>query len=263
MDKQEILEINRRAWDEQVRKKNRWTLPVTPGQVAQARIGNWQVLLTPQVPVPAEWFPEMKGLKILALASAGGQQGPIFAAAGADVVVFDNSGAQLEQDMMVADREGLELQTIQGDMMDLNCFSDEAFDLIFHPVSNCFIPDVIPLWQECNRVLKPGGRLLAGFNNPVMYLFGDVAYGYPENLEVRFKIPYSDLESLSPEQMKKGQNMGFPLEFGHTLQDQLGGQLQAGFVISGLYEDRNLHQDCAISEYMPVFMATLAEKKIL
>ena len=58
---------------------------------------------------------------------------------------------------------------------------------------------------------------MAGFNNEVMYLFGDVAYGYPENLEVRFKIPYSDLESLSPEQMKKGQNMGFPLEFGHTL----------------------------------------------
>ena len=56
MDKQEILEYNRRTWDEQVRKKNRWTIPVTPGQVAQARIGNWQVLLTPQVRYPLNGF---------------------------------------------------------------------------------------------------------------------------------------------------------------------------------------------------------------
>jgi len=262
VDKKQILEYNRRAWDEQVRKKNRWTIPVTPEQVAEAREGKWQVVLTPQIPVPAEWFPDMKGLKILGLASAGGQQGPIFAAAGADVVVFDNSGAQLERDMMVAEREALDIKTVQGDMIDLSCFDDESFDLIFHPVSNCFIPDVLPLWQECYRVLKPGGRLLAGFNNPVLYLFGDEVYGFPENLEVRFKIPYSDLESLNPEQRKKGDEMGFPLEFGHTLDDQIGGQIKAGFAITGFFEDRIHPDECDISKHIPTFIATRAEKMV-
>ena len=261
MIRQQIIAHNRRAWDEQVRRKNRWTRPVSAEETAAAREGKWQVLLTPQIPVPADWFPDMQGLQVLALASAGGQQGPIFSAAGADVVVFDNSGAQLEQDMVVAERDGLEIETIQGDMSDLSRFADETFDLIFNPVSNCFIPDVNVMWQECFRVLKPGGRLLSGFNNPVLYLFGDEVYGFSENLQVRFKIPYSDLENLTADQLKKGKQQGLPLEFGHTIEDQIGGQLRAGFVIMGFYEDRNTPEECAISEYIPTFMATLAKKK--
>ena len=92
----------------------------------------------------------------MCLASGGGQQGPILAAAGADVTVFDNSPRQLEQDRYVADRDGLHLQTVEGDMRDLSCFPDESFDLIVHPVSNVFVPDVKPVWREAYRVLKPG-----------------------------------------------------------------------------------------------------------
>jgi SAM-dependent methyltransferase len=261
MDRDQILEYNRRAWDEQVWRKNRWTRPVSEKQIAAARKGDWQVLLTPQIPVPADWFPDVRGLKILALASAGGQQGPIFAAAGADVVVYDNSGAQLEQDIKVADRDGLLLQTILGDMTDLSQFANESFDLIFNPVSNCFIPEINGMWRECFRVLRPGGRLLTGFNNPVLYLFGDELYGFGEKLEARFKIPYSDVESLTAEQIKRGEQLGLPLEFGHTIEDQIGGQIQAGFIIIGFYEDRNFPEDCAISAYIPTFMATLAVKQ--
>jgi len=51
-----------------------------------------------------------------------GQQGPILAAAGADATVFDNSPRQLQQDCQVAEREGLDLRTVEGDMRDLSCF---------------------------------------------------------------------------------------------------------------------------------------------
>src|ERR1700676_3256530 len=107
----DILSYNRHAWDRQVEKGNRWTVPVTPDVIAAARRGDWQVVLTPTRPVPARWFPELVGLDVLCLASGGGQQAPVLAAAGARVTVLDNSPRQLAQDQMVADRDGLELTT--------------------------------------------------------------------------------------------------------------------------------------------------------
>src|SRR5580658_7124734 len=98
---------------------------------------------------------------MLCLASGGGQQGPILAAAGANVTVFDNSPAQLAQDRLVAEREGLVIETVQGDMANLCVFKDARFDLIIHPVSNVFVPDVKPVWREAYRILKPGGALLS------------------------------------------------------------------------------------------------------
>ena len=50
-------------------------------------------------PVPRHWFPaSIKGTALLCLASGGGQQGPVLAAAGADVTVFDTSPRQLGRD---------------------------------------------------------------------------------------------------------------------------------------------------------------------
>ena len=40
--------------------------------------------------MPADWFGDLAGAPVLCLASGGGQQGPLLAAAGARVTVFDN-----------------------------------------------------------------------------------------------------------------------------------------------------------------------------
>src|SRR3982751_4204017 len=140
IDHQEILTYNRRAWDRQVERSNPWTVPVTVEEVARARIGDWRIVLTPTKPVPADWFPPLVGLDVLCLASGGGQQGPILAAAGANVTVFEKRRSQLAQDRSVADREGLAIETVQGDMADLSALGDARFDLIVHPVSNVFVP---------------------------------------------------------------------------------------------------------------------------
>jgi SAM-dependent methyltransferase len=253
-----LLEHQRRAWDRQVELGNGWTVPVGPEVIEAARRGEWSVLLTEQKPVPREWFPaEMDGLDVLCLASGGGQQGPTFAAAGARVAVLDNSPAQLAQDAAVAGREGLDLQTFEGDMADLSRFPDGSFDLVFHPVSNCFAPAVRPVWREAFRVLRRGGLLLAGFNSPAMFIF-DLEDERQDKLEVRYRLPYSDLESLDDEAREKVLASGRPLEFGHTLEDQIGGQLDAGFRLTALYEDR--HRDLRLAEFMPTYVATRAVK---
>ena len=207
-DRRDILGYNRHAWNRQVERGNRWTVPVNPEEVDSARLGDWTLVLTPTKPVPADWFPPLEGIDVLCLASGGRQQGPILAAAGADVTVFDNSPGQRARDRPVAEREEPAIETVMGDMADLSVFGEARFDLIFHPVSNVFAPDVNPVWLEVFRVMRPGGSLLAGFMNPVQYLFDDIALGRGE-LRVTHRIPYSDLQTYggseaTEAQFKKG-----------------------------------------------------------
>ena len=182
--------------------------------------------LTPTKPVPVDWLGDVRGKRILCLAGGGGQQGPILAAAGARVTVFDNSPAQLGKDRMVAERDGLQIVTELGDMRDLTRFTNASFDLIFHPVSNCFVDDIEPVWFECHRVLCPGGTLLAGFCNPLLYIFDPYQWDVNKKLEVKYRIPYSDLEQLTAEELQQKIKNQEPLEFGHSLEDQIGGQIQ-------------------------------------
>lgn len=258
MDTNDIRAYNRQAWDHQVAVGNRWTLPVSPEVIAAARAGSWHIVLTPSKPVPLAWFPPLSGLKVLCLASGGGQQGPVLAAAGARVTVFDNSPAQLARDREVAEREQLCITTVEGDMRDLAAFADGQFDLIVHPCSNGFVPDIQPVWQEAARVLRTGGVLLAGFVNPVLCLFDDGEMEQGEFV-VRHRIPYSDLTSLSAAERRRYTDNLDPLCFGHTLADQIGGQLDAGFVLTGFYEDR--HERWKLSDYIPCFIATRAVKQ--
>ena len=198
----DVRKYNREKWDLQVEYGNPWTIPCSPEVIAAARKGEWSVLLTEQKSVPRAWFPkDLHGLDILCLASGGGQQGPVFAAAGANVTVFDNSPRQLEQDRMVAKREGLVLITVEGDMRDLSVFGDGCFDLVFHPVSNVFCPEVRPVWREAFRVLRPGGILLAGFGNPCMYIF-DIPLAEKGVFEVKYTLPF-DATQLSEEERQR------------------------------------------------------------
>lgn len=186
--------------------------------------------------------------------------GADLAAAGANVTSFDNSDEQLALDRMVADREGLLLRTVQGDMADLSVFPDATFDLIFHPVANCFVPDLKPVWRECARVLKPGGRLLAGFMNPAFYLFDHDDAVRTGRLEVRYQLPYSDLTSITPEERAARVANNASIEFSHSLTEQIGGQLQSGLVIAGLYEDDWNDQVTPLNRFGPLYIATLARK---
>ncbi len=253
----DIRDYNRKAWNQLVEKGNEWTLPVSPEVVAAARRGEWSLLLTPTKPVPREWYPPLTSADVLCLASGGGQQGPLLAAAGARVTVYDNSPAQLDRDRLVAERENLELAAVEGDMRDLSAFADESFDLVFHPVSNIFVPDVLPVWREAYRVLRHGGVLLAGFTNPLVYIF-DLDLLEKGELKVRHKLPYSDLTHLTPQELQMYMDDGSPLEWSHTLEEQIGGQLAAGFLLTGLYED--IDPTSVIQEYAPTFVATRAIK---
>lgn len=128
------IEENEKIWDKRSESNDKWSVPVTSEMIRLAKEGEWSIVLTPRKSVPRDWFPQdLACKKILCLASGGGQQGPILAAAGADVTVLDNSKRQLEKDEFVAKRDDLVIKTVQGNMQDLSMFEDETFDCIIHP----------------------------------------------------------------------------------------------------------------------------------
>lgn len=235
--------------------------PASPQVIADARAGRWRIILTPTKPVPQDWYGgPLSGRALLCLASGGGQQAPVLAAAGARVTSYDYSAEQLALDDQVAAREGLALTTTPGDMADLSVFPDASFDLIVHPVSNVFSRVVRPVWLECFRVLRPGGRLLAGFMNPDYFLFDhfEIEAGGP--LRVRYALPYSDAEDLPAARRQALIEDNEAFEFSHSMNDQIGGQLDAGFLLHGFYEDRWTDEATRLNAYMPTSMATLAVK---
>ena len=256
-DSQKIVDYNRDAWEELVRAGNRWTVPVSPEVIEAARNGDWSILLTPQRPVPRKWFGDLKSCDVLCLASGGGQQAPVLAAAGANVTVFDNSPGQLAQDRLVADREGLNLRTIVGDMSVEWPIENQSFDLIFNPCSVGFVPDVRPVWREARRVLRDGGKLMTGFCNPLVFLF-DYPALQKGKLDARHSVPWSDLTSTTESERQALIDAGEPFCFGHTLNDLIGGQLDAGFSLIDMYEDRwGSGPESLLDPHIASFMATL------
>ena len=224
-------DINAATIDRWIEEGWEWGQPISHETYVKAKAGEWDVLLTPTRYVPHDWFGDLKGKKVLGLASGGGQQMPIFAALGADCTVLDYSPKQLESERMVAQREGYEIRIIRADMTKPLPFEDEEFDLIFHPVSNCYVEEVKPIFKECYRILKAGGALLGGYDNNVNYLVGE------DEKTIVNSMPFNPLKNAK--QMAQLEKEDCGVQFSHTIDEQLGGQLEAGFRLTHIYGDTN------------------------
>ena len=224
-------DINAQTIDRWVEEGWEWGIPITHEEFVAAQNGKWDVLLTPTKPVPHTWFGELKGKKVLGLASGGGQQMPIFSALGADCTVLDYSPKQLESEHMVAQREGYNIRIIRADMTKPLPFPDGEFDLIFHPVSNCYVEKVEPVFAECYRILKHGGILLCGLGNEINYLVDE------NETVISNEMPFNPLTNDRYKKQLEEEDCG--MQFSHTIEEQLGGQLKAGFVLTDIFGDTN------------------------
>lgn len=231
----------------------------------QKQNGNWDVGLAFDN-VPKAWFAphidlktnQLNGMKILGLAAGGGQQMPILAAAGANCTMMDYSDSQLACEQLVATREGYDIALVKADMTRPFPFDDNSFDLIFHPVSNHFIEDICHVWRECHRVLKPGGVLLAGMCNSIVYMFDDVE---EEPLVAKFKLPWNPLRDRGLYENYVEPDGDENLTFSHSLEESIGGQLKAGFVLTDITEARN--PGSLLSSYCPEYFSTRSVKMSL
>ena len=229
-----------------------WGREISREMFEKALHGEWDVKLTPTKFVPHDWFGDLRGRKVLGLASGGGQQIPVFSALGATCTVLDYSTTQCEKERQVAEREGYHVNVIQGDMTKPLPFDNETFDLIFHPVSNCYVEEVKPIFKECYRVLKKGGVLLCGLDNGFAYIFDETGRN------ITYPLPFNPLKD--PKAYEDSIKNDWGIAFSHTLEEQIGGQLEAGFRLTNLYEDTS--GDGVLHDYnVPTFFATRAMKE--
>ena len=246
-------DINARTIDKWIEEGWEWGVPIDHETFEKAKRGEWNVRLSPTKSVPHEWFGDLRGKKVLGLASGGGQQMPIFAGLGAECTVLDYSPRQLESERAVAEREGYAIGIVRADMSRPLPFDDESFDLIFHPVSDCYVREVEPIWRECRRVLKPGGSLLAGLDHYVNFIVND------DETQIVNSLPFDPLKN--PGQRKQLEETDCGMQFSHSLTELIGGQLAAGFRLAELYEDTNgsgrLHE-----LNIPTFIVTRAVKPL-
>lgn len=204
-----------------------WSASATSEQIEKARCGQLELMFGCDRAVPKEWLGDLHGKKVLCLAGAGGLQAPLLACAGAEVTVLDLSARMLDKDREIAARENLTMDIQHGNMCDLSRFADESFDLVLNPPSLIYVPDVMPVFREVYRVLKRGGSFIMCSSNPIAYVCEyDAELGCYKAVN---RLPYSSLDH---------DDQGDWVEYGHTMESYIGGQIAAGFVISGYLEQQ-------------------------
>ena len=204
-----------------------WSRPATPEQLKDAREGKLTLPFSPNGTVPADWLSDLCGKKVLCLAGAGGLQAPMLACAGAEVTVLDLSERMLDRDRAIAAQESLDIRIEHGNMCDLSRFADGSFDLVLNPPSLFYVPDVMQVFREVYRVLKPGGSFIMISTNPIAYVCD-----YDEELgcyKAVNRMPYCSTDHA---------DQGDWVEYGHTMESYIGGQLQCGFVLTGYVESQ-------------------------
>lgn len=227
-DRRPILAHNARAWDRLAGEQAALARPAADQAFADPR--GW---LGSGGPAGRSWLPDqLSGLEVLCLAAGGGKHGPLYAAAGAKVTVVDLSPAMLELDRQVARERRIDLEILQGTMDDLSMLAAGRFDLVVHPVSTCYLPDVHRVFREVARVVRPGGRYVSQHKSPTS-LQASIQPGASGRYE--FLHPQARGEPLPPQPSSRLREAGTH-EFVHSLSALLGGICVAGFTIEDVCE---------------------------
>ena len=228
---------NKAAWDQLARKQDRLAKPARDIDFADPLAS---------VDGPGWLGGDIRGKRLLCLAAGGGRQGPIYAAAGASVTVLDISSVMLEQDREVARQRRLNLATIEGSMDDLSMIQDASFDIVIHPVSTCYVPDIKKVYAEIARVTCGGGIYISQHKQPASLqtsLKPDRHGYYP------VKTPYYHQGPLPPESSPNLIREEGTIEFLHRWEMLLGAMCRAGFSIEDLTEPMHAKSDAEVASF--------------
>ena len=221
---------NRQAYDRMVQSKHFLTQPVSAEELAN-----------PLATLDAKsWLGgNIRNWNVLCLAAGGGRQGPLYRAAGAQVTVLDISPAMLELDRQVSAHLGLNYQIVQGDMANLSMFANEEFDLVAHPVSTCYVPNLEPVLAEVARVLRPGGLYVSQHKQP-MNLQASLELVHGKYIvETPVGQPARSLAIGQSSLLREPET----IEFAHSLDAILGGICRAGMSIEAVSEPDHAQLD--------------------
>jgi len=251
---QDIIKKNQEHWDHEVKSGGHYTIPnLNLNAELLKKFANGELLFWDEPyaktnnpileKIRKYEYSDLKGKKVLCLASGGGQQSAMFSLLGADVTVVDISQGQLNGDIQAANHYGYAIKTVLCSMTDLSVFDDSSFDIVHQPISICFVPDVAPVYNEVYRVLKTGGMYHVDHINPSTHpaSYENDIDGW-DGIGFRISSPYIGgplrIDENGHENMTSGEIDG---EFRHLFIDMFCKLTEVGFQIKYIWEDeRNL-----------------------
>ncbi|HBJ35887.1 MAG TPA: class I SAM-dependent methyltransferase [Planctomycetaceae bacterium] len=181
--------------------------------------------------------------RLLCLAAGGGRQSAIYATAGAEVTVVDISPAMLELDRQVAQRRGLSLRLLQASMDRLDMLADGSFDIVVHPVSTCYVPDVLPVFREVARVLRPGGVYVSQHKSPISL---QASHSRDAMACYRIEHAYYRNDAIpgpsQPSAASKRLRERGAVEYLHRMEELIGGICRSSMVIEDFIEPMHVEE---------------------
>ncbi len=229
-----VAAFNRQAWDRLARQKHPFTRPARDDEVAE-----------PKRLVDAQWLPsDLRGRRVLCLAAGGGRHGPLYATLGAIVTVVDISPAQLQLDREVAAERQLALRTVEASMEDLSMFAPGEFEIVIHPVSTCYLPNIRNVYEQVARVTAPRGIYISQHKQPTSLQ----ASTQPEANRYALVTPYYTSDPLPPVTGSLHREAG-TLEFLHRWEQLLGDLCRCGFLITDVTEPCHAHPQAPIGSF--------------
>ena len=258
-ERNRAIEHNRRAWDRLAEDGAALTRPATDAAFGDPRnwVGGGGTAMRP-------WLPErLDGLEVLCLAAGGGKHGPLYAAAGASVTVVDISPAMLALDRAVSRERRIDLAIAEGSMDDLSMFVTGRFDLVIHPVSTCYLPDVAAVFREVARVTRAGGLYVSQHKSPV-----SLQATLQPNADGRYELEHpqqgeTPLPAAAPSRLREPGTQ----EFIHSFSALCGGICAAGFVIEDVGEPDHAQPGEGLgtfahrAAFLPPYIRVLARKR--
>jgi SAM-dependent methyltransferase len=168
----------------------------------------------------------------------------------------------LELDRQVARERGIDLDIVQGSMDDLGMLGQGRFDVVIHPVSTCYLPDVAAVFAAVANVTRPGGLYLSQHKCP-----GSLQASLVTNGAGRYEVRHAlgRREPLPPEPPSRLREAGTQ-EFVHSLSDLFGGMCRAGFVIEDVHEPDHTDPGAVVGSFahraafIPPYVRILARR---
>ena len=152
---------NARAWNVEVANNHWATVPLTDDEFRAAAQNGFPVSLTGSRPVPASWFGDLSGRRVLCIACGGGQQTVLLAARGAVVTSLENSAQQLQRDIDTCAKFGLAVTAVEGSMDDMHMLSASSWQIV----------------DRCSRMYAASSPAMASSSGPSSTRFATCSIG--------------------------------------------------------------------------------------
>lgn len=171
----------------------------------------------------------VRGQRLLEVGCGAGQGARWARAHGADAIGLDVSGGMLRHAARLDVEAGDRGRWVQADALRLP-FAAAVFDAAFSAYGALpFLPDLVPVFTEVARVVRPGGRWVFSVTHPIRWCFPDDPG--PDGLVAA--RPYFDRRAYVEEDAR---GVAAYVEHHHTLGDHVRALAATGFRLEQLLE---------------------------